>query len=219
MDDILYDKHYTCLSCASEFTTKKVRSNRTRPLGRDSDLCNHFEGIIPYYYESNVCPYCGFAFTDSFSALPSQQKEVIYNDYASRFLPQGPPNICTERDEDTALQAFKLALGAGYAKKERPRILAGICMRLAWLHRFAGRGDAEREFLQAANRFFQVAFETEQSREDDAHFLHMLGDTSLRLGNTDHARQWFGQLFTRSHSDYAHLELAREAWAARKQEY
>lgn len=218
MDDILYDKHCECLACAAEFTTKKVRSNKMRTISRDSDLCSYFADVNPYYYESNVCPHCGFAFTDSFSPLRANQKEPIYTDYAKHYLPQGAPNLCGVRDANEAILSFKLALGAGFAKKEQPRFLAGICMRLAWLYRAEKNTAAELEFLEAANRFFQVAYETQQDSLSDAHFLHMLGDTSLRLGRIDQARQWFSQLFTPAHADYAHIDLAREAWAARKHE-
>lgn len=218
MDDILYDKQHRCLACETEFTTKKVRSNRIRTVGHDSDLCSHFRGVIPYYYESSVCPHCGFAFTDSFSPLKANQKEAIYADYTKRYLPQGTPNLCDVRDENQAVLAFKLALGAGYAKGEEPRLLAGICMRLAWLNRMSKRTEEELEFLDAANRFFHVAFENQQDTKNDAQFLHMLGDTSLRLGRLDQARQWFSQLFTPTYSSYAHLELARDAWLARKNE-
>lgn len=218
MDDILYDKHYHCLACESEFTTKKVRSNRIRALSHDSDLCSYFDGVIPYYYESNVCPHCGFAFTDSFSKLPANQKEAICLDYTKRYLPHGAPDYCGIRDESQAVLAFKLALGAGYAKKEEPRFLAGICMRLAWLQRMSKHTEEELEFLDAANRFFHVAFETQQDTKNDAQFLHMLGDTSLRLGRLDQARRWFSQLFSPAYANYANLELARDAWVARKDE-
>ncbi|NLW16894.1 MAG: DUF2225 domain-containing protein [Firmicutes bacterium] len=218
MDKALYDKSCTCLMCASEFTTKKVRSSYIRTLGHDSDLCSHFQGVIPYYYESNVCPECGYAFTESFTPLRSDEKESLYADYKKRYLPQGIPNLCDPRDEEAALLSFQLALGAGYGKKEAPRILAGICMRLAWLHRMAERTEEEMKFLDAANRFFQVAFETQADRKHDAHFLHMLGDTSLRLGRLEEARRWFSQLFRPTYADYAYLDLAREAWALRKQD-
>lgn len=218
MDDILYDKRYSCLACGTEFTTKKVRSNRVRHVCRDSDLCSYFEGVVPYYYESNVCPQCGFAFTDSFAPLKANQGQVIYEDYTKRYVPQGAPDLCGIRNEAEAILSFKLALGAGFAKREQPRFLAGICMRLAWLYRMAKRNEEEHEFLDAANRFFHVAYETQQDSLSDAQFLHMLGDTSLRLGRIDQARQWFSQLFTPTHSSYAHIELARDAWAARHQE-
>lgn len=218
MDDILYDKRYECLACETEFTTKKIRSSKVRTISRDSDLCSYFEGVNPYYYESNVCPQCGFAFTDSFSPLRANQKELIYADYTKRYLPQGAPNLCGVRNENEAIISFKLALGAGFTKGEQPRILAGICMRLAWLHRIAKNTTEELEFLEAANRFFHVAYETQQDSLNDAQFLHMLGDTSLRLGKLDQARQWFSQLFTPAHARYAHIEFARDAWAARKHE-
>lgn len=220
MDDILYDKIYTCLMCANEFKTKKVRRNRVRTLSHDSDLCAHFKGVIPYYYESNVCPACGYAFTDSFAPLKSNsdEKQALYADYKKRYLPHGVPNLCGERDEEAALLSFKLALGAGYGKNEQPRILAGLSMRIAWLHRMANRTEEELEFLDAANRFFQVAYETQRDSSNDAHFLHMLGDTSLRLGRVEQARQWFSQLFSPIHAGYAHINLAREAWAARNDE-
>jgi len=220
VDDVLYDKTYTCLMCAHEFKTKKIRSNRIRVLSHDSDLCAHYKGAIPYYYESNVCPACGYAFTDSFAPLKmdNEEKQRLYADYKRRYLPHGVPNLCGERDEEDALLSFKLALGAGYGKNEQPRILAGLCMRLAWLHRMANRTQEELGFLEAANRFFHVAFETQRDRSSDAHFLHMLGDTCLRLGRVEEARQWFSRLFSPAYADYAHISLAREAWASRKEE-
>lgn len=218
MNSSLYDKRCQCLTCDFEFTSKKVRSNKMRNLHHDSDLCTYFAGVIPYYYEVNVCPNCGFAFTDSFAPLMTEQKKQIYAEYAPRYLTQGIPDLTGARDEDEALLSFKLALGSGFVKTEQPKLLAGISMRIAWLHRMAGRETEEQEFLAAANRFFHVAYETERDRASDAHYLHMLGDTSLRLGNLDDARQWFSQLFSPTHAGYVHLNLVRETWAARRKE-
>lgn len=218
MDNILYDKHYSCLACNSEFETKKVRSGKTRTTHIDSDLCSYFDGIVPYYYEINICPQCGFAFTDSFAPLKTNQKQMIYEDYAKRYLPQGVPNLCDERDEHEAILSFKLALGAGFAMKEQPKLLAGICMRLAWLHRMAERTEEEHDFIAAANRFFQVAYETQLDSLDDAYYLHMLGDTSLRLDRISEARRWFSQLFAPANSGYRYIELARDAWAEHRYE-
>ena len=215
MDLILYDKSYRCLTCQQEFTNKKVRTSKVRVLHHDNDLRSVFADINPYFYESNVCPFCGFAFTESFSPIESARRESILADYTLRYLGQGVPNLCHERDISEAVFAFKLALGAGFVKEEPPHLLGGISLRIAWLYR--DLGDAEEiEFLSAANRFYRVAYENQRDTQSDAQFLHLLGATSLRLGQVDEARRWFGQLFTPRYSNYAYRKLAREAWDSRK---
>ncbi len=217
MNQFLYDKRYNCLACNEEFTTKKVRSNKARVVRQDSDLCAYFEPINPYYYEINVCPYCGWAFSDSFTPFSPAQKQTVYDTY-SRYILKGPPQLCDVRGEQEAIYAFKLALGAGYIKREQLKYLAGICMRIAWLHRQGNRPDKEKEFLVAACRFFTVAYETQLDDDDTAYFLHMLAETNLRLGRIPQARRWFSQLFSPRYADYRFIETAREAWLAHRQQ-
>lgn len=51
----LYDTKKECIYCHEFFTTKKVRSKFIRVSKRDSDLCNHYEGVNPYYIMKYLC--------------------------------------------------------------------------------------------------------------------------------------------------------------------
>lgn len=215
MDNLnpLYDKSYTCLLCDQRFTTPKVRSSKIRVVHQDSDLCSHFADIIPYYYEINVCPHCGYAFSDSFSHIKSNMKMQIRNAY-ERYLVMGIPTINKERDAGDAILAFKLALAAGITAAEPSHFLAGICMRLAWLYRYSNLEEEENKFLEAAHRFFQDAYQNQYDDINEAYYLHMLGETSLRLNRTTEAKRWFSLLFAPAYRDYRFINLARDSWAA-----
>jgi len=65
-----YERNLTCIYCTEPFTTFKLRSRFTTPYQIDSDFCQHFreKELNPYYYYVNVCPQCGYAFSEEFSS-------------------------------------------------------------------------------------------------------------------------------------------------------
>ncbi len=210
---VFYDKGVTCKLCEHEFSTKRIFSSHLRVDRRDSDLCTYYRnGLVPYYYEISVCPACGFAFSDSFASVSPVLRASVKAAYEPyRFAAGG--DLSGARSADDAILALELALRSGSCAREDSLYLAGICMRLAWLHRLGNDDERQVAFLAAANRYYLDVY---SSGKDDANLplvLHMLGETSMRTGAHAEARRWFGLLFNKDYADYPYLEIAKDAWA------
>lgn len=102
---------------------------------------------------------------------------------------------------------------SGSCAREDSLYLAGICMRLAWLHRFSGDDERQIAFLTAANRYYTDVYSSGKDAANLPLVLHMLGETSMRIGAQTEARRWFGMLFNKDYADYPYLEIAKDAWA------
>jgi len=210
---VFYDRSVTCKLCEHDFSTKRIFSSHLRVDRRDSDLCTYYRnGLVPYYYEISVCPVCGFAFSDSFTSVSPALRASVKAAYEPYRLAAGRC-FSGERSADDAVLALELALRSGSSAREDSLYLAGICMRLAWLHRFAGDNERQVAFLAAANRYYTDVYSSGKDEANLPLVLHMLGETSMRTGAHAEARRWFGMLFSQEHADYPYLEIAKDAWA------
>ncbi len=208
----LYDKKITCICCGENFKTKKVRTSRTIVKSKDTDFCVHYEGINPYYYEINVCPYCGYAFTNNFSPLKFTKREEIKNQYLNKI---GEMQLCGERSLADAVLCFKLALLCAELNEESNLCLAGLCMRIAWLYRYKGNKKEEDKFLARALSCYQEAYHKESFEKvkmGKDRLFYILGELNGRLGRYLETRNWFSLLFVERNIEPALNILARNQW-------
>ncbi|MBO0998348.1 DUF2225 domain-containing protein [Bacillus sp. SD075] len=64
----LYGKSRQCLLCKQKSTTKKVRSRFVKVAKYDTDFCPIYASAVKaLYYNSIVCPHCGFSHSADFS--------------------------------------------------------------------------------------------------------------------------------------------------------
>ncbi|MGB9860356.1 MAG: DUF2225 domain-containing protein [Moorellaceae bacterium] len=207
----LYDKHYRCLFCHESFTNKRVRVSCVRQTGRDSDFCAYFEGENPYFYDVAVCPFCGYAFTSSFGPVKKERWELIREHYIKKIQHK---DYTGSRDLPTAIKVYHLAYLTGTMNKEKNSILAGICLRLGWFHRYAQKYPEEQRYLRRASELYQQAYAQEDTRSpEEAHlWIYLIGELEGRLGNYTAARQWLSRLLHVPHLEPYLRHMLLDRW-------
>ncbi|WP_158212409.1 DUF2225 domain-containing protein [Natranaerobius trueperi] len=217
MSDVLYDKKLTCLLCKYKFKTKKVRHSRLRLIKEHSDFYREYEGINPNYYLVNVCPKCGYAYTDQFtSPKPSHKEEIekkVSNNWVSR-------DFGIVRDFNMALDSLKLAVFCGQIQGEKYNILATLLLHTAWIYREQNDEQNEMRFLKLAREQFLKVYQEDTSKEVNlAKLLFLLGELSKRIGGSDEAVTWFSKLVSdRNIQDEKMITRARDQWMLIKKE-
>lgn len=214
----LYAKTVHCPFCEYEFATMKVRSRMAAPYAIDSDFCPHYrEGTTnPNYYYVNVCPECGFAFTEEFT------KEISLEARAQIKLRIGARwekrDFGQMRDELQAIESFKLAIFAATLKKEKHALLGGLCLRLAWIYRDAHNNDEEERFLLLAVKEMEEAYVQSDfvgTAVSEMQVLYLTAELHRRLGNYQEAVNYFSKVteHPNRNNERRILILAREQWA------
>lgn len=193
MDDVLYKKGMTCPVCEKEFKTTKIKHSMLKYVGSDTDLFRHYEGGNPYLYEINVCPNCGFSFSDNFSQrLSTSQIANFLKSVSKQWKKQ---DYCSERSINEAVETYKLALLSGQVVELKEGSIAGICMRLSWLNRMIGNLDEEMRFMKAEVGLLKKVYEIEGIGDESISpeiLVYLLGELNYRLGNFEDSKRWFG---------------------------
>lgn len=218
-----YDKKIKCDYCGESFTSRRVRSRFSIPYQVDSDLCPHFRdgNYNPHFYFVNVCPSCGFASSEEFSnVFPSGTKDIIYNKVTKHWKKR---DYSQERDIDQALESYKLAILVGSLKRERNAVLAGLCLRLAWLYRSENNDDQEKRFLGLALDAYDKSYTHSDfagTSMSELQVLYLIGELSRRLGDYRKAISYFSTVI--QHKDAKDnqkiVNRAREQWQLAKEE-
>ena len=81
--------------------------------------------------------------------------------------------------------------------------IAKICMRIAWLYRYAGDSELEQCYLNHALNSYKEAYEEEDLSDeklDSFTMLFIIGELCSRTGKEEEALQWFSRLI-REYSD------------------
>ena len=222
--DALYEKKMTCIYCSHPFTTLRVRSRFAIPHKIDSDFCPHYrEGNYnPHYYFVNVCPECGFAFSEDFSEkFPLGSKELIQAQITGHWTKR---NFGQVRDIQQALESYKLAILAGSLKKEKHVVMAGLCLRLAWLYRTENSMEQEKRFLSLALKGYEESYTYSDfagSSMSELRVMFMIGELSRRLGEYSKAITYFSKIV--QHKDAKAepkiVNMARDQWKTATEEH
>ncbi|KJS83834.1 MAG: hypothetical protein JM58_11945 [Peptococcaceae bacterium BICA1-8] len=205
----LYDKEMECLYCNKTFITKKVRSKFIRIKKRDSDLCNHYEGINPYYYEVFVCSHCNYAFTERFQPINNICNEIIKERYIKN---TALANLNGERSLEQAVKAFKLALLCATLAGESSYILAGLCLKLAWLYRYDNNNEETRFLNNALDNYIKTYEQGDIATLNKASLLYIIGELENSLGDYERARRWFSILLSDKTLDPKIVKIAKDRW-------
>lgn len=132
--EMLLDKKYVCPQCDKEFTSKVVRSGKTKPIGQDIDLRTKFENIDCTKYDVIMCPHCGYAALPRFfnSCTPPQLK-LIKDNISLKFQPKEYKGVIYTYEE--ALERYQMALINALVKKGKASEKAYICLKSSWVIR------------------------------------------------------------------------------------
>jgi uncharacterized protein (DUF2225 family) len=220
----LYDKKVKCIFCGQTFNTKKVRSNFSKAYKTDTDFRPIYkeEGERTLHYYVNVCPSCGFAFTDDFSDyISTAAREKVESEMASKW---DKNFYCSDRDMDIGIRTYKLAIYAAQLVGQRHIVFANLCIRLAWIYREAGDSESENRFLALAAKEYEESFvntDFTNTAMREIEILYLIGELNRRLGNYEKSLQYFKSVV--GHEDRSRytklVNMARDQWKAAIEEY
>ncbi len=213
----LYDKKYTCAMCENSFTTKKVRSRFVKVLNFDTDFAPLYADDYenPNFYYTNVCPDCGYSFTDDFSSyFPPGAKQAIQEKICNQWVPH---DYGAERTSQDALNTFKLAAYSSMLKKEKHIVTAGLYIRLAWLYRSTENLDQELRFLKLALKEYTESYSTgdyKGTQVSELRLMYLIGELSRRLGNSQDAVRFFSKVIEKQRQSVEPqiIQLAKDRW-------
>ncbi|WP_350300466.1 DUF2225 domain-containing protein [Peribacillus frigoritolerans] len=219
----LYDKSMECLLCKQKSTTKKVRSRFVKVSKYDTDFCPIYadSAVNALYYNIFVCPHCGFSYSEDFSRyFPPTTMEIIMEKVSSQWVPH---HFSKERSIKDAINTYKLASYCGALKKEKHIILAGICLRIAWLYRIHKSKEQEERFLKFALKEYEASYSTGDfsgTQVSEARILYLAGDISRRLGNEKAAIKYFSLVFEsqKNAREASIIQMARDRFQELKQQ-
>ena len=221
MNEALYSKKMTCPICSKQFSSMKAKVNSCKVEKKDEDFCIHYADLNPMYYEVFVCPFCGYSASENtFSEIGETEVKLLRNAFSGR---QVNRSFCTERSLDDAIAALKLAIYTAELRKAKASVLAGLCLKLAWLFRFAG-DKQEAVFLNYALKNYLEAFDKEElpiGNLNEISVMYLLGELSRRVGKLNDAIVWFGKaVASPERAANPRIErMAREQWAIAKEQY
>lgn len=190
-EKILYHAKIACPVCAAKFQSTRVKSGSIRVKSIDSDFCKHYESTNPLYYEIMVCPQCGFAFDLEASKmrLSAEQREKL----KLRLQPvwQGK-DYSGRRTLKDAIETFQLALYALESELVKSSKMGMLCLKTAWLHRYAGDGAGEEKYIETALLSLEQAYEKESFSDpkSELNLAYLLGALNIKVGKYQEAAKW-----------------------------
>lgn len=213
----LYDKKCECINCQKAFTTKKVRTRFIKVSSFDSDFCPTYESNEnnPIFYHVQVCPHCGFSFTEDFNPyFPPGAKEVIMDKVCNQWVPR---NFGEARTVTDAIKTYKLAAYCGTLKKEKHINLAGLYMRIAWLYRSLNDDEQEKRFMKLATHEYQESYVADDYRGtqvSEIRLFYLIAELSRRNSLIEQATKYFSKVIEKQKNttETKIVEMAREGW-------
>lgn len=213
----LYRVKEVCTYCEKDFETSRVRSSLKKAAYTDTDFFVRYRYANPDHYVVSVCPHCGYARTENFSATLSAAvrthfelmivKNWNHRDYGG------------ERSWEDAMTTYKLALLCAQIKKEKDRVVAGLLHHIAWLYREKGDTEQELRFLENALAAYVKVYELEGGTVNNARLMYLMGELNRRLGHYNDAVKWFSRVVNdKKIMDSAMIRASRDQWAATRED-
>ncbi len=220
-NDALYDKHIKCPVCSLEFTSKRVKKNSLKVVGRDTDLMTQYDGENPLFYLVFVCPKCGYANSEAAFEQLSYNKKKIFQDELQPIWVE--KDYTQERTVMDGIDSFKLLLYCEELTKSKLFEKAGTCLKLAWLYRIAKDTEKEKEMIQMSLEMYKTSYSSEDYTNtaiNDITVAYLIAELSYRMGDIDTAVKWMSSLMVNKNlRDQPQIQqLAREQWEKIKAE-
>ncbi|MFE4199117.1 DUF2225 domain-containing protein [Aneurinibacillus aneurinilyticus] len=197
LDTILYDKKFTCPHCEHHFTSKKTRLRRSHPIKRDPDFCEHYDDHSenPILYHIVVCPRCGYSFNDQFrKEVPTQLQQLTEEKITANWTQKDYTGIRTIPE---AVATYKLAIFAAGIHHEPHCVMAGLCLRLAWLYRYQNKKPEERRFLTLALGEYEASYQEGdymRAGMSEIKLIYLIGELHRQLGDYNQALRFFSKV-------------------------
>ncbi len=181
-----------CPVSQTRFQFLRVRTRAVRPSQRDSDFHVRYHGVDPTRYGVVVCPTCAYAsYWDDFTKMDETARARLWEDREARMaLADGA--LSGVRDSEAAVRVLELAMRCYEVRGANDSRRAVLQHRRAWVERDEGNEAAEQTWLARARESYQRAFESDTriSEEAAARIAYLVGDISMRLGDSQEAAQW-----------------------------
>jgi len=215
--DPLYQVTYTCLHCAGEYVSSRVRPSFKKPYKRDADFCLHYHEVNPEYYVVRVCKHCGFAATENFTMkITDSQKRQFMKMIGDEWRGH---DYGYERTWKDALETYKLALLCAQIKEESSRVIAGILHHIAWMYRYEENAQMEQRFLEYTLDAYTNVYESGEDELNDAKLMFIMGEVNRRLRRHHEAVKWFSRVVNdKKIMDANMIRACREQWAVVREE-
>ncbi|QGU96088.1 DUF2225 domain-containing protein [Clostridium bovifaecis] len=207
----LYDKKIICPVCGANFTVKAIKTSSYKMKSKDSDFFIKYELINPYFYDVWICNDCGYsAMKADFEKIKSFQKELVKTNITSKWKGR---SYSVPYDINTAIERYKLSLLNYFYIEAKSSKKAMNCLKLAWLFRMLEDTKSEQDYLIQALKGFDEAYFNEDFPiygMNKFTVMYLIGELHRRLGNTEDALLWFGNVITSSNSPKKIKDMARE---------
>lgn len=132
--DLIYDKSFSCPVCDSKFTSKVMKTGKTRLVSADLDCRPTYEGIDSTKYDVVECPECGYAAMVSyFQPLLSTQIKMVREGICNKIKIQNPIGEIYQYED--VIPRYQVALACAMVKLGKDSEKAHICLHFAWLLR------------------------------------------------------------------------------------
>lgn len=219
MNPAFFKREYTCPICQTKFTSLSVRSSSTYVEEKETDFHVIYKGISPLHYSIIVCPICEYAasntsFSKALNGKLAEQLAVALSHLKSN----DEINFCEERDLQTTLKAFQLAIRTAQLKKVSAAELSGLLLAAGWIAREMQYAELEKKYINEALKYYVEAFFSGNGsigNLSDLQATYLIGELYRRCGEYKEAIHWFNKVI--SHKDIKlnpNIEkLAREQWA------
>jgi uncharacterized protein (DUF2225 family) len=223
LDTVLYDKKFTCAHCEYSFTSKKNRLRRSHPYKRDPDFCEYYEDQAenPILYHVIVCPRCGYSFNEQFrKEVPPQIEQRIQEKITNNWTPKDYTGIRTIPE---AVATYKLAIFTADIRKEPHCVIAGLCLRLAWLYRYQKKEKKEKRFLQLALSEYEASYQQGdyvRAGMSEIKLTYLIGELHRQLGDYNQALRYFSRVVEHpmKASEPQIVRMARDQWQMMREE-
>ena len=132
--DLIYDKSFSCPVCDHKFTSKVMKTGKTRLVSADLDCRPIFEGIDSNKYDVVECPECGYAaMVAYFLPLLNAQIKMVREGICNKIKIQNPTGEIYQYEE--VISRYQVALACAIVKHGKDSEKAYICLHFAWLLR------------------------------------------------------------------------------------
>lgn len=146
--DLIYDKSFSCPVCDKKFTSKVMKTGKTRLVSTDLDSRPIYEGIDSNKYDVVECPECGYAAMVSyFQPLLNAQVKMVREGICNKIKIQNPTGEIYQYEE--VIPRYQVALACAIVKLGKDSEKAYICLHFAWLLRGYAEMLEEEESLTA----------------------------------------------------------------------
>ena len=184
-----------CPVCGKYTRVIKTRS-RLVVEKTDEDFCIHYKEFNPYFYKIWFCEHCGFAADEKYflAHMPDRNRKTIMQFLSKRNLSMEFTEI---RGIPEAVASFRLAIffaemiNAPFSRR------ASLTLGLAWIYRFSGEEEKERDLMEKAAELYDKSIMTERypvGNMTDSTAIYLVGAIHYRLGNREKAGHYLSRI-------------------------